>query len=234
MMDSLRFIHNRKPSAWWWDVGWSLAPVWPVVANATRLLNGGCRGGTQGRGGGGGRLPSLGKDGTVAWINLACSFKSLLNSTLKPSQATYKRSFSPCVFKSHNMLHLSIKLMVKQCQKWALSLWCCCCCCCCCCCWAVCELFPLDPGRGWCCGTFFTSLAHFSLLSSDPKASQEVCCSQQARERHLAEEDITSAELVTPFFFSTRQKHLQPAPTVYNHSFFSLIMCLHPCFVCVL
>lgn len=64
----------------------------------------------------------------------------------------------------------------------------------------VCELFPLDPGRGWCCGTFFTSLAHFSVLSSDPKASQEVCCSQQARERHLAEEDITSAELVTPFF----------------------------------
>lgn len=38
----------------------------------------------------GDRLPSLGKDGTVAWINLACSFKSLLNSTVKPSQATYK------------------------------------------------------------------------------------------------------------------------------------------------
>lgn len=52
---------------------------------------------------------------------------------------------------------------------------------------AGCGLFPQDPSRGKHCGTFSTSLSHF-CFSSDSKGFQEVCCSQQARRKHLSEE----------------------------------------------
>lgn len=52
------------------------------------------------------------------------------------------------------------------------------------------------PAEGSIVAPFSTCLAHFSFFT-DPKDFQEVCFSQQARRRHLSEEDITNAEKVT-------------------------------------